>query len=752
MDINDIGVPSNSGFDPEFAAAADWARLYRSAGVQIVPCKNKVPRLKSWKEYQHALVPDAQFEAWYGHNGEFAQSYDMGALTGLASGRMLMIDLDIYKVGAHAAVAWWNGILAVHNNGMHLETWEHMTGGGGRQLFFTYPPNWRSAVNAKTDINVDIRCQGGFAVLPPTLHASGKNYTWIEGRAPWEIDIALAPDWLLEEVEKLIREHGGGSPANVNEKQSTKNSELLFVAAGQTGNVSPLSANIPGTYDAFGHLIDGREDKMYKQIWAALVGLRIDSPISPGMREEEAIWGEYERNTDVQVPQDGETKLQGLEREKRGPTEFHKKWLTTLKKWDTEIAEAAKVRQAKEKQADPVKPPPQPLALQSAFPITENEIPVRDWIVPGLLLKRNLSVLVAPPASGKSLLTLQLAIAVALGLAWGGWFPRKPEKVLVINAEDDFDEMRRRLFAAAKSMGVNQADLVGKVLLAEAPESIVIAKMDSRTKSVIRTPLIEDLVTTIIANDIGLVIADPFAETFEGDENSNSEVKWAGILWREVARRIRGSLLLVHHTKKYAGDMAGNQDASRGGGALIGTARILSTLFTMTDDEAKLFNIPPEERDQYVRFDDAKANHSAKGKVKWFRKITISLNNGDGFIPGDDVGVLDPWQPPGIMDGVTARELGLALETIDRGVLADDGRPTGQLFGPTVMSKDRFAGRVLEQMLGIPDERAKQMIKAWLESGTLYTVEYDDPQQRKPRTGVKFDRNKRPDGAPEVFE
>jgi AAA domain/Bifunctional DNA primase/polymerase, N-terminal len=748
MDIDDIGVPSNNGFDPDFAAAADWARLYRSAGVQIVPCKNKVPRLKSWKEYQNALVPDAQFEAWYGPGGEFAQSYDMGALTGTASGHLLMIDLDIYKAGGEKAARWWADVVITHNNRMEIETWRQTTGGGGIQMFFTYPPSWKFAVNAKTDLNIDVRCQGGFAVLPPTLHASGKSYAWDPGCAPWEIDIAVAPDWLLEEVEKLIREHGGGSSANVNEKQRAENGEPPFVA---------------GQYDAFGHQTDGRETFMRDLVWGAVVDWRRQCPIKPTDSESAAKAREkyqvYEREVTPRLADPDKAKSELLDMEGRGLTEFWRKWSRAMELWDTKVAEEAKKpgkdygqNQTKIGEGFVHTPPPQPLALRSAFPIVENEIPVRDWIVPGLLLKRNLSVLVAPPASGKSLLTLQLAIAVALGLAWGGWFPRKPEKVLVINAEDDFDEMRRRLFAAAKSMGVNQADLVGKVLLAEAPESIVIAKMDSRSKSVIRTPLIEDLVATIVANDIGLVIADPFAETFEGDENSNSEVKWAGILWREVARRIRGSLLLVHHTKKYAGDMAGNADASRGGGALIGTARILSTLFTMTEDEAKLFNIPPEERDQYVRFDDAKANHSAKGRVKWFRKITVSLNNGTGLIAGDDVGVLDPWQPPGIMDGVTARELGLALETIDRGVLADDGRPTGQLFGPTVMSKDRFAGRVLEQMLGIPEERAKQMIKAWLESGALYTVEYDDPQQRKPRTGVKFDRNKRPDGAPEVFE
>ena len=32
-------------------------------------------------------------------------------------------------------------------------------------------------------------------------------------RAPWEIDIMVAPPWLLDEIERLVIEHGGGSEA-----------------------------------------------------------------------------------------------------------------------------------------------------------------------------------------------------------------------------------------------------------------------------------------------------------------------------------------------------------------------------------------------------------------------------------------------------------------------------------------------------------------------------------------------------------
>jgi hypothetical protein len=74
-----------------------------------------------------------------------------------------------------------------------VECW---TGGGGRHLYFAHPGG---LVRNKVGLapGIDIRADGGYVVAPPSLHASGLRYVWVEGRAPGRIEIAALPDWLL---------------------------------------------------------------------------------------------------------------------------------------------------------------------------------------------------------------------------------------------------------------------------------------------------------------------------------------------------------------------------------------------------------------------------------------------------------------------------------------------------------------------------------------------------------------------------
>jgi len=722
---------------------ADWARAYRQCGWQVIPgyapgeTPNwKRPMLSEWRTLQEQLVPDETFTRWYGLTaGEHRRRPNMGLLTGRCSGNQFVVDLDTHK--HPQAAKWWRALLVIHNNSMELETVEQQTGGGGRQKIFQAPADWVAPTN-KTAIGVDVRGQGGFAVLPPSRHDSGASYQWLPGFAPWEHEVAEAPQWLLEAIERLIVDHGGAAAA----PRGPVNRGLL--AGG------PSAAQ----YDDFRQQIDGRETLMRDMVHASILNWYRESPIEPtyamSRQRSEQEYEVYERQVAPQRQHPpGTTKREALEIEGRGYAEWWSKWHHLMGRWDTDVAERAKVPNPNV-QPDPgpaippISGPAKLVPVRPAFRIDATKIPVRAWVVPGLLLRGSLSVLVAPPGSGKSLLTLQMAIAVAAGVSWGGFAPRSRQKVLIINAEDDLDEMQRRLVVAAKEMCVPQDDLVGWLDLVEAPESIVIAKIDGRSKAVVRKPLVDDLIKTIVDGGYGLVVADPFAETFEGDENSNSEVKWAGVLWREVARKGSCALWLVHHTKKYAGGMAGDADASRGGGAMIGIARVLVTLFVMTEDEAEAMGVDVDDRLDYVRLDDGKANYSKLGKVRWFEKVTREVGNAQGLLPSDEVGVLLPWKPPGALDGISVLQLNQALDAIDRGVLDEAGQPSGAWWSPEQNAKSRWVGALLMTRLNCPKKAAAGLVKLWLKHGTLVTFEYQDPVQRKPRTGCKSDPTKRP--------
>jgi hypothetical protein len=391
--------------------------------------------------------------------------------------------------------------------------------------------------------------------------------------------------------------------------------------------------------------------------------------------------------------------------------------------------------------------PATPLATIDAFPIDEAAISLRPWLIPGLLLRQHVTVLVAPSASGKSLLSVPISIACALNMPWANWRPRQRCRVLIVNAEDDRDEMQRRLCAAAQRMDANHAELAGYIKLADNPSNVVIANYDTKTKTLVRTPLMAELIDTIKAQAIDVLMVDPFAETFQGDENSNSELKWVAMLWREIARTSNIAVLLNHHTKKYATGMQGDMDAARGGGSLIGIARIVSTLFPMTAEEAELMEITAENRIKYIRYDDAKANlNLITGQARWFFKDTYTIANATAEFPGDDVGVLVPWKPPGVLDNISIATINALLDEIDRGYVDDNGDPTGEAFGPSNNSregtKSRWVGLVIQTWLQCTKERAAEIVKLWLKNGTL--VEIETTVGRHKRKGVQSDRSKRP--------
>lgn len=269
-----------------------------------------------------------------------------------------------------------------------------------------------------------------------------------------------------------------------------------------------------------------------------------------------------------------------------------------------------------------------------------NVLPRRQWILGRSLLRRQLSLLVAPPGVGKSTLVIIQAIAVCIAQNLTGQDVVEPGKVWIHNNEDDLDELKRRVGAILSHYNIPFAEVKDRLALTSgADRPFIVAKSD-RTGAVVRQPDVTACVEQIKAHDIKLFVIDPFAETHEVEENSNEQIRVVAQLYREIARQGNCAVLLVHHTAKppqgSSEGHAGNMNTARGASALTGVARIVQTLFGMSSRDAEQFGIPDNERHLYVRLDDAKANLSlASPDALWFKRIGVTLPN------GDEVGVLE---------------------------------------------------------------------------------------------------------------
>ncbi|WP_432799644.1 DUF3987 domain-containing protein [Poriferisphaera sp. WC338] len=120
-------------------------------------------------------------------------SANWGVATGSESS-LLVIDIDKKSSG-------FESLDALEEEFEELpSTVTSLTGGGGQHRYFVLP----DGVDVPSGVNVlgqgiDIRCEGGYAVIPPSKHASGKSYRWAKDGSPFgENEIAEAPEWVVE--------------------------------------------------------------------------------------------------------------------------------------------------------------------------------------------------------------------------------------------------------------------------------------------------------------------------------------------------------------------------------------------------------------------------------------------------------------------------------------------------------------------------------------------------------------------------
>ena len=149
---------------------------YLNKGWAIIPIQKgtKVPAINTWREYQTRLPTLQEVTDWWTRFPDANIALICGKISGV-----IVVDVD-------------SGKGTPDLKGLELPiTLCSKTGGGGTHYIY----KWREGlVGAKVGIRtlVDIRSDLSYIVLPPSNHASGNNYEWLNYGEP----LAEAPSWL----------------------------------------------------------------------------------------------------------------------------------------------------------------------------------------------------------------------------------------------------------------------------------------------------------------------------------------------------------------------------------------------------------------------------------------------------------------------------------------------------------------------------------------------------------------------------
>lgn len=217
----------------------------------------------------------------------------------------------------------------------------------------------------------------------------------------------------------------------------------------------------------------------------------------------------------------------------------------------------------------------------------------------GVLPLGKVGMLAAAGAAGKTMALVQLALAVATGREWLDTYTTpNPGHVLLALGEEDIEEVRRRIFYAAKLMRLTdeQRQLAADRIVALPLAGTRLALTEPGAET---SPVLEEL--TDLLNESGhewrLIVLDPLSRFAGCDTEKDNAAATIFIEAVETLLEVPGrpTVLLAHHTNKSSRGDDGNATATnavRGSSGLTDGARWVSQLepykLEFKDDEDRV--------------------------------------------------------------------------------------------------------------------------------------------------------------------
>jgi archaellum biogenesis ATPase FlaH len=389
--------------------------------------------------------------------------------------------------------------------------------GKGYHAYYRYKNGVRNFQKRDDMPGIDLRGDGGYVVAPPSIHPSGEVYKWVKGKGLNESAMADLPEIVLcknpQEKTPLKELYSGVS-------KGSRNDSLARLCG------SWVNDNL--TYEeclenAFIWNSKNKEPLPNKEIITTI----------------KSIFEKHRRTH----PEKNTTNTTDNNNLKKTDTVAHTQWI-----------ENGLIH----------------FGIGDLLDTTPEPI---DWLVEDLIVSNALCLIDGLGASGKSILMLQLAVAVASGSPFLG-FATQEGKVLYINAEDDIRIQHWRLKNIANNYPKidekrDNLTFLNTDNLGEIP--FLTEKEYGKIKP---TNFYNGLKKLCEKWKPNLVIIDPLSY-FLHDENSSD----SAIAFYYLLRQLNAAIILIHHQSKAAMNNGGAQRAkARGSSVLVENVRTRMSL------------------------------------------------------------------------------------------------------------------------------------------------------------------------------
>lgn len=309
------------------------------------------------------------------------------------------------------------------------------------------------------------------------------------------------------------------------------------------------------------------------------------------------------------------------------------------------------------------------LPLFCARDLDGRDVPPRRQLVKGLIPARAVTLLSGDGGTGKSLVALQLGVAVQLSTRWLGHEVSETGPVIFFTAEDDRDEIHRRMNDILRRESASFKDLDGLHVAPLAGEDALLGEA-TREGIIKPTGLFHALESHTQRLKPKLVVIDTLADTFGGDEIKRAQARQFIGLLRGLAMRYDTAVLLLAHPSLSGMNSGSGMSGSTGWNNSV---------------RSRLYFERVKERDRYETDPDARV-------LK-----TMKSNYGPA---GTETQCY--WREGVFVTDAARGEAGLAAERSERAKVvfrellrkySSDGRGVSsspsQTYAPAVFAKDR---------------------------------------------------------------